>query len=430
MIVGCVTPPIIVAGVAGLSEKDSIILIQAALVMSALSTLLQLFPFIRTRFFSIGSGLPVIMGISFAYVPTMQAIAGEFGVGTILGAQIVGGCVAILVGLFVKQIRRFFPPLITGTVVFTIGLSLYPTAINYMAGGTGSEDYGSWQNWLVAFITLAIVTLLNHFGKGIFKLASILIGMICGYIVALFFGMVDFTPIAEASVFQLPLFGHFGINFEVSSCVAIGLLFAINSIQAIGDFTATTSGGMDRLPTDKELNGGIVGYGIGNIICALFGGLPTATFSQNVGIVTTTKVVNRCVLGLAAAILLVAGLHSEIFFCPDNHSILCTGWSYRFRIRFYRNEWHEADHIRKDELPEHLHRRSCRSTRYGNFPGKRSASNLPELGYDNFRKITGCYRNLSGSIAEYHFAERKRSIRQITPKRFLHTKGLSVNTDF
>lgn len=293
MIVGCVTPPIIVAGVAGLSEEDSIILIQSALVMSALSTLLQLFPFIRNRFFTIGSGLPVIMGISFAYVPTMQAIAGEFGVGTILGAQIVGGCVAILVGLFVKQIRRFFPPLITGTVVFTIGLSLYPTAINYMAGGVGSEDYGSWQNWLVAFITLTIVTLLNHFGKGIFKLASILIGMICGYIVALFFGMVDFSPIAEAAVFQLPLLGHFKINFEVSSCVAIGLLFAINSIQAIGDFSATTSGGLDRLPTDKELNGGIVGYGIGNIICALFGGLPTATFSQNVGIVTTTKVVNR-----------------------------------------------------------------------------------------------------------------------------------------
>ena len=123
MIVGCVTPPIIVSGVAGLSEQDSIILIQAALVMSALSTLLQLFPFIRNRFFSIGSGLPVIMGISFAYVPTMQAIAGDFGVGTILGAQIVGGVVAIIVGLFVKQIRRFFPPLITGTVVFTIGLS-------------------------------------------------------------------------------------------------------------------------------------------------------------------------------------------------------------------------------------------------------------------------------------------------------------------
>lgn len=318
MIVGCVTPPIIVAGAAGLSKEDSIILIQAALVMSALSTLLQLFPFIRTKFLTIGSGLPVIMGISFAYVPTMQAIAGDFGVGTILGAQIVGGCVAIVVGLFVKQIRKFFPPLITGTVVFTIGLSLYPTAINYMAGGVGSENYGSWQNWLVAFLTLTVVTLLNHFGKGIFKLASILIGMAFGYVVALLFGMVDFAPIAEASMFQLPLLGHFQIQFEPSSCIAIGLLFAINSIQAIGDFTATTSGGLDRLPTDKELSGGIVGYGIGNIFCALFGGLPTATFSQNVGIVSTTKVVNRCVLGMAAGILLVAGL------IPKFSSILTT----------------------------------------------------------------------------------------------------------
>ena len=148
MIVGCVTPSIIVAGVAGLSQKDSVILIQAALVMSALTTLLQLFPFIKTRWFAIGAGLPVMMGISFAYVPSMQAIAGEYDIATILGAQIVGGIVALLVGLNIKRIRKFFPPLITGTVVFAIGLSLYPTAINYMAGGVSSENYGSWQNWL------------------------------------------------------------------------------------------------------------------------------------------------------------------------------------------------------------------------------------------------------------------------------------------
>ena len=198
MIVGCVTPAIIVAGVAGLSEQDSIILIQAALVMSAISTLVQLFPF-KIGKFQIGSGLPVIMGISFAYVPTMQAIAGSFDVATILGAQIVGGVIAIIVGIFIKQIRKFFPPLITGTVVFAIGLSLYPTAINYMAGGVSSPSYGSWQNWTVAFITLIIVTALNHFGKGIFKLASILIGVIAGYVVAMMFGMVDFSSVASAS---------------------------------------------------------------------------------------------------------------------------------------------------------------------------------------------------------------------------------------
>lgn len=311
MIVGCVTPAIIVSGAVsggGMSQGDKVILIQAALFVSAISTLLQLFPLGSKSGFHIGSSLPVIMGVSFAYVPSMQAIAEGYGVATILGSQIVGGCVAVVVGLLVRKIRVFFPPLITGTVVFTIGLSLYPTAINYMAGGTSSETYGSWENWAVAIFTLVIVTVLNHFGKGIVKLASILIGMLAGYVVSAFFGMVSFSSVASASVFQFPQVMHFGINFEVSSCVAIGLLFAINSVQAIGDFTATTVGGLGREPSDKELQGGIVGYGIMNIIGAAFGGLPTATYSQNVGIVATTKVVNRCVLGLAAIILGVAGL--------------------------------------------------------------------------------------------------------------------------
>lgn len=317
MIVGCVTPAIIVAGVAGLSSADSIILIQAALVMSALTTFIQLFP-LRKGALAIGSGLPIIMGISFAYVPTMQAIAGDYDVATILGAQIVGGVIAIIVGIFIKQIRKFFPPLITGTVVFAIGLSLYPTAINYMAGGAGSENYGSWQNWVVAFITLIIVTALNHYGKGIWKLSSILIGIVVGYVISLFFGMVDFSSVAAASYFQLPRVMHFGITFEPSSCVAIGVLFAINSIQAIGDFSATTTGGLDRMPTDGELNGGIVAYGISNILCAFFGGLPTATYSQNVGIVGATKVVAKRVFAMAAGILLIAGL------IPKFSSVLTT----------------------------------------------------------------------------------------------------------
>lgn len=308
MIVGCITPAIIVANAAGLTEADRVILVQAALVMSALSTLLQVFAPVRTKWIAIGSALPVIMGVSFAYVPSMQAIAEDLGVGAILGAQIVGGIVAALVGLNIKRIRILFPPLITGTVVFAIGLSLYPTAINYMAGGVGSPSYGSWQNWLVALVTLAIVTFLNHYGKGIFKLASILIGIVCGYIAALCFGMIDFSAVGAASFFQMPRPLHFGLEFDVSSCVAIGILFAINAVQAIGDFSATTMGAMDRTPTDEELKGGIFGYGLGNIFCALFGGLPTATYSQNVGIVSTTKVISRRVLGMAAIILLAAGL--------------------------------------------------------------------------------------------------------------------------
>ena len=265
MIVGCVTPAIIVSGAVpgGLSREDQVILIQSALVIAALSTLLQLFPIGGKAKFAIGSGLPIIMGVSFAYVPSMQAIAESYGIAAIMGAEIVG---------------------------------------------TSSPNYGSWQNWAIAFFTLIVVTALNHFGKGIWKLASILIGIIVGYLVSIPFGMVDFSSIGEAGVCQLPSLMHFGVQFEPSSCVALGILFAINSIQAIGDYSATTIGAMDRTPKDDELQRGIVGYGLSNVVGALLGGLPTATYSQNVGIVTTTKVINRWVLGLAAAILGIAGL--------------------------------------------------------------------------------------------------------------------------
>ena len=319
MIVGCVTPAIIIANALGLPQSERVLLIQVSLVMSAVTTLIELFP-IGDK---LGSGLPVMFGISFAYLPSMQAIVGGGGdIATIAGAMVVGGIVAAVVGVFVKKIRRFFPPIITGTVVFTIGLSLYPTAINYMAGGTGNTYevvvlrkgltsalvHGSWQNWAVAAFTLIVVMVMSNKGKGICKLAAILLGMIAGYIVAAVFGMVDLSEVRDAAWFSLPQFMHFGIKFEFSACIALALLFAINAIQAIGDLTATTVGGLNREPTDQELQGGIVTYGLTNVLSAFFGSLPTATYSQNVGIVTTNKVVNRVVFALAGGFLLLAGL--------------------------------------------------------------------------------------------------------------------------
>ena len=319
MIVGCVTPAIIIANALGLPQSERVLLIQVSLVMSAVTTLIELFPIGG----KLGSGLPVMFGISFAYLPSMQAIVGGGGdIATIAGAMVIGGIVAAVVGVFVKKIRRFFPPIITGTVVFMIGLSLYPTAINYMAGGTGNTYevvvlrkgltsalvYGSWQNWAVAAFTLIVVMVVSNKGKGICKLAAILLGMIAGYIVAAVFGMVDLSEVRDAAWFSLPRFMHFGIKFEFSACIALALLFAINAIQAIGDLTATTVGGLNREPTDQELQGGIVTYGLTNVLSAFFGSLPTATYSQNVGIVTTNKVVNRVVFALAGGFLLLAGL--------------------------------------------------------------------------------------------------------------------------
>ena len=290
-IVGIVTPAILISNTCGLSPADQTLLIQVSLVITALATLLQLFPLFRR----IGAGLPVIMGISFAYVPTLQSIGMQFDLPTILGAELVGGMVAIVFGVFVKQIRPFFPPLVTGTVIFTIGLSLYSTAIRYMASGSNPADpaqFGSVQNWVVAFITFAVVVFFNNFTKGTLKLGAILIGMVVGYLVAWLMGMVSFDSVASAGWFQVAAPLHFGISFEPSACVSLAIVYVVNAVQTMGDLSSTTLGGMDRLPT--------------------------ATYSQNVGIVTVNRVINRLVFTLAAAVLLVAGL------VPKFSSVLTT----------------------------------------------------------------------------------------------------------
>lgn len=235
-IVGIITPAIMVANTCNLSGGDRTLLIQVSLIVTALATLLQLYT-IKHR---VGSGLPVVMGISFAYVPTLLAIGGQFDLPTILGAEIVGGCVAIVFGIFVKQIRRLFPPLITGTVIFTIGLSLYPTAVKYMAGGAGSAEFGGLKNWSVALVTLAVVVLLQNFGKGVLKLGAILWGMIVGYVMALCLGMVDFSAVAPAGWFQLAAPLHFGVKFEASACISLAVVYVINAVQTIGDLSSTT----------------------------------------------------------------------------------------------------------------------------------------------------------------------------------------------
>ena len=303
-VVGIITPAILVSNTCGLTEAEKTLMIQVSLILTAIATLLQLFPIFRR----IGSGLPVIMGISFAYIPTLQAIGEQFDIATILGAEIIGGIVAIVFGVFVKWIRPLFPPLVTGTVIFTIGLSLYPTAVKYMAGGAGTAWFGNVKSWVVALITLAVVVFLSNFTKGIFKLGAILIGMIVGYIVAYFAGMVDFSSVGTSSWFALPEVMPFEIKFVPSACVSLAIVYVVNAVQTIGDLSSTTMGGMDRMPTDRELSGGIIGQGLMSIVGAFFGGLPTASYSQNVGIVTVNKVINRAVFALAAGILLVAGL--------------------------------------------------------------------------------------------------------------------------
>lgn len=315
MVVGCCAPALLIADMAGLDPMRTTVMVQAALLLACLATLLQLFPI-----GPIGARLPLIMGVSFAYVPTMQSIVEQnLGMASpveiiaiILGAQLIGSVAAIVFGIFLKKLKGLFPPIVAGTVVFTIGISLWPTAVNYMAGGVGSATYGAPLNWLVALVTLAVVLLFTHFSKGFFKLASVLIGLLVGYALAVILGMVDFSKVVNERWFQLPRPFAFGLRFEGTAIASMIIMYVVNSVQAIGDMSGTTSGAMDRMPTEKELKGGIICNGVCNTVGAVFGGLPTATFSQNVGIVTTTKVVNRIVLAIAAVIIGVAGLFPKI----------------------------------------------------------------------------------------------------------------------
>ena len=313
-VVGIVTPGIMIAKVCNLSSGDTTIMIQTSLIFSAVATLIQLFPI----FGKVGSRLPVMMGASFAYVPILMAIGGDFGIAAIFGAQLVGSILVILVGLSIKKIRILFPPLVTGTVILSIGLSLFPVAIKYMAGGAGSPDFGSAQNWLVALLTFAVVFYFNYFSKGFLKLSSILNGMIIGYVVSLILGMVNFAPVKEASVFQMITPLYFGLDFQIVPILTLVVMFIVDAVQAIGQFTATTVGAMDREPTDQELSGGIIGSGFSNFIGSFFGSVPVATFGQNVGLVTVTRVINKYVMVFASVILLVAG------FVPKVASILTT----------------------------------------------------------------------------------------------------------
>lgn len=303
-IVGIITPAMIVGSACNLPADERSLLIQSAMLFSGIVTLLQAHPL----FGRIGSGLPVITGASFAFVPVLNSIGGTYGIAAIIGAQFVGGFVSMAFAVFLKQLKKLFPPVVTGTVVFCIGLSLYSVAVGYMAGGTGSANFGSAQNWIVALATLALCVFFGNFTTGVTKLGSILFGMIGGYALALVMGMVSFDSVGGAAWIALPRFLPFGIEFQPDAIVSLGSIFVIAAVEMIGDFSAVSNGTLNREPTLQEIRGGILCEGIASTLGAVFGGLPTATFAQNVGIATTTKVVNKRVFACAAGILIVCGL--------------------------------------------------------------------------------------------------------------------------
>ncbi|MGO3017534.1 MAG: uracil-xanthine permease family protein [Anaerococcus sp.] len=307
MIVGNTLPAIVLTGQLAntphaISPEQSIYLIQAGMFIAAIATFLQLYPVMK-----VGAKLPVIMGVSFAYIPVLASIGVKYGIGAVYGAQLVGGIVAFIVGMNIKRIYKYFPPMVSGTVVMTIGLSLYPVALNYMAGGSGNPNQGDLKYWAVALLTLVVVLACNMFGKGIVKLASILLGIVAGYIASMFLGIVNLDQIASSSWFTMPKIMPFKLEFPIDAVITMSVMFVVNSIQAVGDLSSTTAGGFNRTPTGDELSGGIKANGIASVIGSLIGGLPTATYSQNVGIVSLTKVVSKSVFKISAILILISG---------------------------------------------------------------------------------------------------------------------------
>ena len=301
-----VTPAIIVASVCGFSAAEEARIIQAALVLSAVDTLLQQFPL----FGRIGSGLPIVMGASFTFVPAFQAIGVEMGFEAVLGAQLVGGLLVVVFGLAFRRLRFLFPPVVMGTVIFVIGLSLCPVAVKSMAGGQGSAGFGDLSNWIVAIATFVVTFAVGNYARGTLKLGSILLGILSGFVIAALMGMVDLSGVGTAAWFALPTILPYKIVFDPAACAMIGVVSIVNVVQVMGELSAVSSAGLDREATDAELSGGMVATGAVGAVAALFGTIPTVTYGQNVGIIAENKVVNRVVFTIAALVLLAALLTS------------------------------------------------------------------------------------------------------------------------
>lgn len=254
------------------------------------------------------------MGTSSGFIGTAKAIGTQYGYGAILGAALVGSIIEIFLGFFIKPLKKLFPPIVTSLVVVSIGLSLLPVGIKYFGGGAGVSDFGSWQHLLVGTTVIISILIFKQF-KGFLGESSVLLGIIIGYILSITLGMVDFTQVKDAAWVSLPKPFAVSLEFNIEAIIAMTIMFIATTVETIGDISAIANGGLDREATDSELSGGVVADGVASIIGSVFGILPNTSFSQNVGLVAVTKVVNKFVIMTGAVFLILCG------FCPKLSAI-------------------------------------------------------------------------------------------------------------
>lgn len=308
MFAGNVAVPIIVAEAAGLASDDKIFLIQAAMLAAGLATLVQTLGFGR-----VGARLPIVMGTSFSFIPIMLPVVKTAGLTAIFGATVIGGIFHFLLGTVIGKARKLIPPLVSGIVVLAIGLSLIPVGIQYAAGGANMPpDFGAAKHWLLASAVMAVIIALKFFVKGFLSMASVLIGLIAGYLIALPLGMVEVEKITGAGWFAIPQPLKYGLEFNMTEVLGMCLLAVVSAIETVGDIFGITKGGANREPTAQEISGGTMADGLGTAIAGFFGAMPNTSYSQNVGLVALTGVMSRHVVTIGAFFLIIAALIPRI----------------------------------------------------------------------------------------------------------------------
>lgn len=331
MFVGNLTPLLIITGTCGIASGDfaslQLSLLQNAMLIAGLVTLVQLF-----AIGPIGGKVPIIMGTSSGFIGVFNSVAktmggGVIAYGAIMGASIIGGLFETVLGFFLKPLRRFFPAVVTGTVVLSIGLSLISVGINSFGGGNTAVDFGSVENLCLALFVLVMILVFKHGTKGFLSSSSILLGIICGYVAAVIMGFVlpttgvtaegveytkawvlNWQKVADAPWFEIPKLMPVKPVFDMRAIIPVLIMFIVTAVETVGDISGVMEGGLGREATDKELSGGVTCDGLGSSFAALFGVLPNTSFSQNVGLVAMTKVVNRFALATGAIFLILCGL--------------------------------------------------------------------------------------------------------------------------
>ena len=301
---GIIAVPLVIGNVLKLPTEDTITLVNAALLISGVVTVIQC-----KGLGPVGIRLPSVMGTSFTFVAAALAIGfSEYGIAGILGSSLIGSLVMIIGSFFMPYIRKLFPPLVTGTVVMMIGLSLIPVAVDWFAGGQrGDANYATPENLMMASFVLVIVVALVQWGKGIFSAAAIVIGMMTGYLVCLAMGWVSFEGVKQAQIFAIPQPLHFGLAFPISGIIGMSIAYLVTIVESSGNFLALGNATQTEI-TGKHLRGGVLANGSGSALAAIMSTTPFSSFSQNIGVISLTGVASRHVVALTGVLLALAGL--------------------------------------------------------------------------------------------------------------------------